>query len=67
VADLTESKRQLEELIEACESVTGRSFDLGRLQETLENVNLMAADWSATLALNRAVPAPFNAMGDGLA
>jgi benzoyl-CoA reductase subunit B len=58
---------QLEELIEACESVTGRSFDLGRLQETLENVNLMAADWSATLALNRAVPAPFNAMGDGLA
>jgi benzoyl-CoA reductase subunit B len=58
---------QLEELIEACESVTGRSFDLRRLQETLANVNSMAADWNATLRLNQSIPAPFNAMGDGLA
>jgi benzoyl-CoA reductase subunit B len=58
---------QLEELIIACEEVTGRSFKVTRLQQTLAHVNSMAADWSATLALNQSIPAPFNAMGDGLA
>jgi benzoyl-CoA reductase subunit B len=57
---------QLEELIEACESVTGRPFQVERLQESMAHVNRMAADWHDALWLNRNVPAPFNAMGDGL-
>jgi benzoyl-CoA reductase subunit B len=57
---------QLEELIEACESVTGRRFDVSRLQQNLAHVNRMAAAWKAVLELNRSAPAPFNAMADGL-
>jgi benzoyl-CoA reductase subunit B len=57
---------QLEELIEACESVTGRRFDVSRLQESLAHVNRTAAAWKAVLELNQHAPAPFNAMADGL-
>ncbi|HXJ48726.1 MAG TPA: 2-hydroxyacyl-CoA dehydratase family protein, partial [Candidatus Acidoferrum sp.] len=57
---------QLEELIEACAVVTGRPFKIERLQENLAHVNRMAADWSAVLKLNQNIPAPFNAMADGL-
>jgi benzoyl-CoA reductase subunit B len=58
---------QLEELIEACAAVTGKPFKIERLQENLAHVNHMAADWSAVLKLNQNIPAPFNAMADGLA
>ena len=58
---------QLEELIEVCEAVTGRRFDVARLQQSLAHVNRMAAAWKAVLELNQNVPAPFNAMADGLA
>jgi benzoyl-CoA reductase subunit B len=57
---------QLEELIEACEEVTGRPFKIEHLQENLAHVNRMAAAWSAVLRLNQNSPAPFNAMADGL-
>jgi benzoyl-CoA reductase subunit B len=58
---------QLQELIEECEKITGRRFDVARLQEAMANVNAMACDWKAVLDLNKHRPAPFNAMGDGLA
>jgi benzoyl-CoA reductase subunit B len=65
-ADRRYVEAQLRELIELSEQVTGRRFDIDRLREVLGNVNRMAADWAAVLKLNQAVPAPFNAMGDGL-
>lgn len=57
---------QLEELIEVCAEVTGRPFEMDRLRQNLAHVNRMAAAWKAVLELNRNVPAPFNAMADGL-
>ena len=57
---------QLLELIALCERVTGKRFDIDRLREVLGEVNQMAADWSAVLRLNQNIPAPFNAMADGL-
>jgi benzoyl-CoA reductase subunit B len=57
---------QLLELIALCERVSGTKFDIDRLREVLGEVNRMAADWSAVLKLNQNVPAPFNAMADGL-
>ena len=66
-ADRRYVQSQLEDLIELSEKVTGRPFHLDRLVETMRQVNLMARDWSAVIRLNQNVPAPFNAMGDGLA
>ncbi len=57
---------QIEELIELCAKVSGRSFDMDRLVAAMARVNAMAADWKAILRLNQNVPAPFNVLGDGL-
>jgi benzoyl-CoA reductase subunit B len=57
---------QIEELIELCEKISGRSFDMDRLQAAMAHVNSMASDWKAILRLNQNVPAPFNVLGDGL-
>ncbi len=57
--------RQLEELITECERITGRSFDPDRLREVMDHTNAMTASWRRMLDLNRAVPAPFNALTDG--
>jgi benzoyl-CoA reductase subunit B len=65
-ADARYVELQLGELITLSEEVTGKRFDIDRLREALEAVNRTAADWSAVLDLNRSIPAPFNAMGDGL-
>ena len=65
-ADRRYVEGQLLELVETCERVTGRRLDEDRLREVLGHVNAMAADWKAAIETNRAVPAPFNAMGDGL-
>ena len=56
---------QLTELIHACERITGRALDERRLEETLRQTNRMAAAWQRVLELNRADPAPFNAVVDG--
>lgn len=66
-ADRRYVESQLEELIELCERVTGRRFEVDRLRETMGCVNRTAADWNAVLRLNQNAPAPFNAMADGLA
>lgn len=66
-ADRRYVQSQLEELIELAVKVTGRAFDMDRLLMSMGNVNRTAADWNAVLRLNQNVPAPFNAMADGLA
>jgi benzoyl-CoA reductase subunit B len=58
-------EHQLNELIAACERLTGRALDLDRLREVLGYTNRMAAAWRRVLELNRARPAPFNALVDG--
>lgn len=57
---------QLRELIAMCERITGQRLDLDRLAEVEANVNEMVRLWLEVMALNRACPAPYNAMLDGL-
>jgi len=64
-ADRRYVEGQLRELIALCEEITGRSFDIDRLRETMTETNRMSAAWKALLDLNRARPAPFNALSDG--
>ncbi|MDH3592585.1 MAG: 2-hydroxyacyl-CoA dehydratase family protein, partial [Planctomycetota bacterium] len=56
---------QIRELIETCEQITGRRFDIDRLRETLGYVNTMSAAWQRILELNQARPAVFDALTDG--
>ncbi len=56
---------QLKELIALCERVTGRRFDVDRLREVLGYANEMSVGWKRVLELNKARPAPFNALTDG--
>jgi len=58
-------RRQLEELIEQLESLTGRSFDIDRLRETLRHTNAMGRSYRRLLELNRSAPAVFDAVLDG--
>ncbi len=57
---------QLRELIEVCEQITGKRFDLDRFREYLANVNRMAQLYNAICDTNRHVPAPFNAALEGV-
>jgi benzoyl-CoA reductase subunit B len=57
---------QLRDLIGICERLTGRKLDLDRLAEVEAQVNEMVRLWLEVMALNRACPAPYNAMLDGL-
>jgi benzoyl-CoA reductase subunit B len=56
---------QLRELIGVLEGVTGRTFDIDRLRETMGYANRMSRGWKRVLELNRSRPAPFNALSDG--
>ncbi len=56
---------QIRELIERCEQVTGRRFDIDRLRENLAHANRMGRAFQRVLELNRKRPAPFNAVTDG--
>lgn len=56
---------QLEELIAACERVSGRALELKRLESALYYSNRMALAWKRVLELNATRPAPFNAVVDG--
>jgi benzoyl-CoA reductase subunit B len=57
---------QFADLIERCEKITGRKLDLDRLAEIEDRVNRMTTHWNNVMRLNRACPAPYNAMLDGL-
>ncbi len=65
-ADSRWVEAQFRDLIKTCERVTGRKFDLDRLVEVETHVNEMVTLWREVMDLNRASPAPYNAMLDGL-
>ena len=56
---------QLRELIPVLERVSGVRFDPDRLREHLSHAEALSRSWSRVLELNRARPAPFNALSDG--
>ncbi len=56
---------QLNELINVCEAVTGRKFDIDKFREVLGYANTMSRSWNRILELNAARPALFNALTDG--
>ena len=56
---------QIKELISACESVTGKKFDIDRLREALHHANVMSRGWRRVLELNQSTPSVFNALTDG--
>jgi len=58
--------RQLEELVELCERVTGRSFDPERLAAIEEQANRAAELWTRLIEINKRVPAPYDALLEGL-
>ncbi len=57
---------QLRELIEVCERITGKSFDIDRFREHLREANRMAELYHAVCDTNRHIPAPFNAPLEGV-
>jgi len=65
-ADSRWVEAQFRDLIEKCEKITGKRFDMDRLAEVEERVNRMVFHWNNVMALNRMCPAPYNAMLDGL-
>jgi len=65
-ADSRWVEAQFRDLIEKCEKITGKRFDMDRLAEVEDRVNRMVFHWNNVMALNRMCPAPYNAMLDGL-
>lgn len=65
-ADSRWVEAQFRDLIQKCEKITGKRFNMERLAEVEERVNKMIFHWNNVMALNRVCPAPFNAMLDGL-
>ena len=63
--DLRYVRGQLDEVIEVCETVSGKRFDIDRLREALAYSNRMSRSWKRVLELNQAVPAVYNAVTDG--
>ena len=56
---------QVRELINVCEAVTGKKFDIDKFREVLTHANTMSRSWNRILELNRAKPAVFSALTDG--
>jgi benzoyl-CoA reductase subunit B len=56
---------QLRELIELCQQVSGKKFDVDKLREVMGHANAMSRAWKRVLELNRSTPAVFNAVTDG--
>jgi benzoyl-CoA reductase subunit B len=58
-------RAQLDELIPVLERISGVPFDIDLLRENMAHANAMSRGWARVLEVNRAVPAPFNALTDG--
>ncbi|MBT3772700.1 MAG: hypothetical protein HOE92_07590 [Euryarchaeota archaeon] len=56
---------QLEELIETCEDITGKKFNMDKLKQTLEYSNRMSRAWKEIIECNQGNPAVFDALSDG--
>lgn len=57
---------QLQDLISACEKITGKKFDPDRLAEYEDKWNKVVELWVEIKNLNKRVPAVFDAFEDGL-
>lgn len=64
-ADRRYVQAQLTELIETCEKVTGKKFDIDKLREVMGYANRMSRSWKRVLELNQSSPSLFNALTDG--
>ncbi len=58
-------KAQVKELIETCERVTGKKFDIDRLRQNMGYANRITRAWRKVLDYNVSDPAVFNALTDG--
>jgi benzoyl-CoA reductase subunit B len=47
---------QIRELINVCEAVTGKKFDIDKFRDILTHANTMSRSWKRLLELNRAPP-----------
>ncbi|RMD99405.1 MAG: hypothetical protein D6814_05605 [Calditrichaeota bacterium] len=56
---------QIRELIQLCEEITGRRFDIDKFRQVLQYANDMSVGWQQILEMNRHRPAVFNALTDG--
>jgi benzoyl-CoA reductase subunit B len=56
---------QVKELIEICEKVNGKKFDIDKFREVLGYANRMSEMWDKIIKLNANQPAMFNALTDG--
>ena len=64
--DIDYVKNQLEEVIQACERITGQNLDLSRLAKHLALSQEMGEIWKKILELEKHVPAPFDAHFDAV-
>ncbi len=64
--DVTYVVRQLEDLIELCERITGRSLDYAKLQRIVANSGTTGELWSKIKALTQRHPSPFDAYFDSV-
>jgi benzoyl-CoA reductase subunit B len=64
--DVTYVLRQLGELIEACERLTGKKFDIDRLREILGYSVRAEEGWARAKELCKRHPAPFDAYFDSI-
>ncbi|HWP58599.1 MAG TPA: 2-hydroxyacyl-CoA dehydratase family protein [Candidatus Acidoferrales bacterium] len=65
-ADVAYVVRQLEEVIEICERITGKKLDYARLKEIVGRSGETGALWSRIKALTKNVPSPFDAYFDSV-
>jgi len=56
---------QLRELIQSCEQLTRRRFDIDKFREVLGHANTLNRGWKEVIELNRSQPSVFNALTDG--
>jgi benzoyl-CoA reductase subunit B len=56
---------QLKELIEVCEKITGKKFDIDKLREIMGHANVLGDGWKRIMELNASSPSVFNALTDG--
>lgn len=64
--DVTYVVRQLEEVIEICEKLTGKTLDYARLKEIVRRSSETGEMWSRIKALTKNMPSPFDAYFDSV-
>jgi len=65
-ADVQYVVRQLQELIQVLEKITGRKFDLDRFREAVLCSSQVEESWSKIKHLSKRTPAPFDAYFDAI-